>query len=36
MEMGCRYLSQESMNKLLDSKPKLLADAAPLLLAPVR
>ena len=35
-QVGRRYFSQESMNKLLDPQPKLVADAGPLRLAPVR
>lgn len=35
-QVGRRYFSQESMNKLLDPEPKLVADAGPLRLAPVR
>lgn len=35
-QVGRRYFSQESMNKLLDPKPQLVADAGPLRLAPVR
>ncbi|NIV37556.1 MAG: IS256 family transposase [Anaerolineae bacterium] len=35
-QVGRRYFSQESMNKLLDPEPKLVPDASPLRLAPVR
>ena len=35
-QVGRRYFSQESMNKLLDPQPQLVADAGPLRLAPVR
>lgn len=35
-QVGRRYFSQESMNKLLDPEPNLVADAGPLRLAPVR
>lgn len=35
-QVGRRYFSQESMDKLLNPKPELVEEAAPLRLAPVR